>query len=106
MRAVIRTDATSVEERWYPSTSRDLPGTRRRNNPSCPTNPINGLDGCDSTRRGSGGATFITMMEPVQFWDRHDPPPGFWCLDRPWLGGVLLQAQVRTTPMIIVRESL
>jgi hypothetical protein len=74
MRAVIRTDPTSVEERWYQSTSRDRPGTRRRNGPSCPTNPINGLDGCDSTRRGSSGATFVPMMEPAHLWDRDDPP--------------------------------
>ena len=45
------------------------------------------------------------MMEPAQLRDRHDPPPGFWCLDGPWLWRVLLQAQVRATPMIIVRES-
>ena len=80
MRALIRTDPTLVEERWYQSTSRDLPGTRRRNNPSYPTNPINGLDGCDSTRRGSGGATFVPMLEPTDFGDCDDPP-GFWRLD-------------------------
>ena len=29
---------------------------------------------------GSGGTPFVTMMEPAQFCDRHDPP-GSWCLD-------------------------
>jgi hypothetical protein len=40
-----------------------------------------GVCSCDSTAvRGSGGATFVTMMKPAQLWDRDDPP-GFWCLD-------------------------
>src|SRR6516165_10648967 len=43
------------------------------------------------------------MMEPTQLWDRDDPP-GFWCLHGAWLGRVLLQAQVRATPMVIVSE--
>ena len=45
------------------------------------------------------------MMELTHLRDRDDPP-GFWCLDGAWLGRVLLQAQVRATPMIIGRESL
>ena len=53
--------------------------------------------------RVSGGTTFVTMMEPAHLWDRDDPT-GFWCLDGAWLGRVLLQAQVRATPMIIVHE--
>lgn len=28
----------------------------------------------------SGSATFVSMMETAQLWDRHDPP-GFWSLD-------------------------
>src|SRR6516165_2640744 len=44
------------------------------------------------------------MMESAHLGDRHNPP-GFWSLDGAWLGRVLLQAQVRATPMIIVRES-
>ena len=42
-------------------------------------------------------------MEPAHLWDRHDPT-GFWCMDGAWLGRVLLQAQVRATPMVIVSE--
>ena len=30
-------------------------------------------------RQRSGGATFVPMMEPTDFGDRHDPA-GFWCL--------------------------
>ena len=30
---------------------------------------------------GSGGAPFVTMMEPAHLRDRHDPP-GLWCLHR------------------------
>ena len=43
------------------------------------------------------------MMESADLWDRDDPP-GFWCLDGARLWRVLLQAQVRATPMVIVRE--
>src|SRR5215471_11665040 len=43
------------------------------------------------------------MMEPTHLRNRHDPP-GFWCLHGAWLGRVLLQAQVRATPMVIVLE--
>ena len=43
------------------------------------------------------------MMEPADLRDRDDPP-GFWCLDGPWLWRFLLQSKVRATPMIIVRE--
>ena len=43
------------------------------------------------------------MMELTHLRDRDDPP-GFWCLDEAWLGRVLLQAQVRATPMVIVSE--
>src|SRR6516225_5174704 len=44
------------------------------------------------------------MMEAAHLGDRHNPP-GFWSLDGAWLGRILLQAQVRATPMIIVGES-
>ena len=44
------------------------------------------------------------MMEPTHLWDRDDPS-GLWRLDGAKLGCVLLQAQLRATPMIIVRES-
>jgi hypothetical protein len=57
----------------------------------------------DRAVRGSGGATFVPMMEPTHLRDRHDPP-GFRCLDIAGVWRVLLQAQVRATPMIIVRE--
>ena len=43
------------------------------------------------------------MMESTHLRNRHDPP-GFWCLHGAWLGRVLLQAQVRATPMVIVSE--
>ncbi len=43
------------------------------------------------------------MMEPTHFLDGHDPPR-FRCLDGAGVWRVLLQAQVRATPMIIVRE--
>ena len=33
-----------------------------------------------STRLGSGGTTFVSMMEPTHLRDRDDPP-GLWCLD-------------------------
>jgi hypothetical protein len=44
-----------------------------------------------------------SMMEPARLWDRDDPP-GFWSLVGAGLGRVLLAAQVRATPVIIVRE--
>jgi len=53
---------------------------------------------------GSGGATFVTMMKPAYLWDRDDPP-AFWGLKGARRWHILLQAQVRATPMIIVRES-
>jgi hypothetical protein len=44
------------------------------------------------------------MMKPAYLWDRDDPP-GFPSLDGARLGRVLLQAEVRSTPMIVVYES-
>jgi hypothetical protein len=52
----------------------------------------------------SGSATFVPMMESAHLWDRHDPP-GFPSSDRACPGRILLQAQVRATPMIVVCES-
>jgi len=43
------------------------------------------------------------MVEPAHLGDRNNPPCVWW-LDRAWLWRVLLQAQVRATPMVIVRE--
>ena len=58
----------------------------------------------DSATRVSGGATFVPMMEPTDLGDRNDSP-GFWRLDGAKLGRVLLQAEVRAAPMIVVHES-
>src|SRR5215468_5752866 len=44
------------------------------------------------------------MMEPTDLRDRNDSP-GFWRLDGAKLGRVLLQAEVRAAPMIVVYES-
>ena len=44
------------------------------------------------------------MMEPTDLGDRNDSP-GFWRLDGAKLGRVLLQAEVRAAPMIVVHES-
>src|SRR5262245_18172397 len=54
--------------------------------------------------RVSGGATFVPMMEPTDLGDCNDSP-GFWRLDGAKLGRVLLQAEVRAAPMIVVHES-
>jgi hypothetical protein len=45
-----------------------------------------------------------TDMKPAHLWDRDDPP-GFPSLDGACLRRVLVQAQVRVTPMIVVYES-
>jgi hypothetical protein len=65
-------DPYAVEERLLSVYVFEIGGDRgRRNGPS---------DRSAVTRRGSGGATFVAMMEPAHLWDRDDPP-GFWCLD-------------------------
>jgi hypothetical protein len=51
----------------------------------------------------SGGAPFVPMMEPTDFGDRHDLP-GSWRLDGARFWRILLQAEVCTAPMIVVRE--
>jgi hypothetical protein len=43
------------------------------------------------------------MVEPTQLGDCNNPPSVWW-LERAWLWRVLLQAEVRATPMIMVRE--
>ena len=54
--------------------------------------------------RGSSGATFVTMMQPAHLWD-HDDWPDVWRLDGAGLWRILLQAEVRAAPMIVVHES-
>jgi len=57
------------------------------------------------TRRRSGGATLVPMMESAHLRSCDDPPSLRW-LDGAWLWRVLVQAQVRPTPMIIAQEPL
>jgi len=44
------------------------------------------------------------MMQPARLRDRHNRPC-LWCSDGAWVGRVLLEAQVRATPMVILHDS-
>src|SRR5215472_5089349 len=49
------------------------------------------------------GAPFVSMMQPTQDRDRHDPAT-LWRLDRSGLRTIFLQRQVNSVPMIIIHE--
>ena len=81
-------------------------GDDRHHWPSCSS------DWITEERRGrlvlphrSGGATFVAMMQTTNFRNGDDSPSFRW-LNRAPLRGVLLQAQMGTTPMIVVAEIL
>jgi hypothetical protein len=44
------------------------------------------------------------MVQAPNLWERDDPP-GFRSLDWPWLRGVLVQSEMRSTLVIIVHEA-
>ena len=44
------------------------------------------------------------MVQAANLWERDDPP-GFRSLDWPWLRGVLVQSEMRSTLVIIVHET-
>jgi hypothetical protein len=103
--AFIHTDSTLAKERGcrFTSPGSAPPAPERRPVPCVGDRVVGGSDStprrCAFTRRdvhSDDGAHHLG--------DRHDPP-GSWCLEGPWLGRILRQAQVRATPMIIVCES-
>jgi hypothetical protein len=71
-------EATWLSVYLPPGSARPAPGKRASNESRIKNSiAVTQLD----ILRGSGGATFVPMMQPTHLWDRDDPP-GFWCLDR------------------------
>ena len=44
------------------------------------------------------------MVQAAHFWERDDPT-GYRALYRPWLRGVLVQSEMRSTLVIVVHEA-
>ena len=57
-----------------------------------------------SDTKPSGRSSLVTMVQAANFGEREDPVD-IRAMDRPWLRGVFVQSEMRSAPVIVVRET-
>jgi hypothetical protein len=62
-----------------------------------------GLGGRGGDRRPSGRSALVAMVQAAHFGKR-DNPTDIRTINRSWLWGVLVQAEMRSAPVIVIHE--
>ena len=57
-----------------------------------------------ATQAPSGHSALVPVVQAANLCERNDPT-GFRSLDRPWLRGILVQSEMRSTVVVIVHEA-